>query len=507
MDAGPGQRPAVPVGWRIVVLALLAGAGIGTGQAPLSLPLIALGFLVLAMHLFLGASTPRRAALLGWLVGTGFFASTLFWITEPFLVDAPRHGWMAPFALILMAGGLALFWAAAFYLARRIASARVWQLLALVAAWTLAEYLRAHLFTGFPWNMLAYSWMDTPVMQVSALIGPHGLTLLTLALAALPLAYRRRGAGALAALVLLAAFWAGGAYRLGLPEPSPAGITLRLIQPNAPQHQKWDPDFAHVFFRRQLEMTAAEATPRPDLVIWPEAAVPWWLDHEPELQARISAAAAGATAIIGARRFDAGRIYNSLAVLGPDGQSGAVYDKAHLVPFGEYIPFGGLLSHIGLHGLAAEEGGGFSAGPGPQLIDLGPAGKALPLICYEAIFPDLSAFATPRPDWLLQITNDAWFGTLAGPQQHLVQARARAIEQGLPLVRVANTGISAVIDAKGRLTDALALGEAGFLDAVLPGRALATPYHRSGDLPVLALMLIGLVLPLILPLIRGRRKF
>ncbi|MCB1367691.1 MAG: apolipoprotein N-acyltransferase [Rhodobacteraceae bacterium] len=502
MDTAPGQRRAAYTGWRGVVLALVAGAGIGTGQAPLAQPLIALGFLVLALHLFLQANTARRAAKLGWLIGTAFFSSTLFWIVEPFLVDAPRHGWMAPFALILMAGGLALFWAAAFALAAVIARGRIGRLVALVAALGLAEYLRAHLFTGFPWNMLAYVWVDTPVMQAAAVLGPHGLTLLTLALAALPLALRRCMAGLVAASVLLAILWAGGSYRLGQPVPAPSqATTLRLIQPNAPQHQKWDPDFIPIFLRRQMEMTAAPAAIRPDLVIWPEAAVPWWLDHEPDLQARISAAAAGGTVIIGARRLERGRIYNSLAVLGPDGQSQAVYDKAHLVPFGEYIPFGGLLSRLGLHGLAAEEGGGFSAGPGPKPIDLGPAGKALPLICYEAIFPGMSAFAAPRPDWLLQITNDAWFGTLAGPQQHLAQARARAVEQGLPLVRVANTGISAVIDARGRVTDALPLGEAGFLDAVLPGRTAPTPYHRSGDLPVLALMLIGLVSPVI-----GRRR-
>ncbi|NOX41249.1 MAG: apolipoprotein N-acyltransferase [Alphaproteobacteria bacterium] len=271
-------------------------------------------------------------------------------------------------------------------------------------------------------------------------------------------------------------------------------VALRLIQPNAEQEKKWDPRYSPVYFRRQLELSAEPAKTPRDLVIWPEAAVTLWLGQAPKIQKLITEAAGpNAQAIIGIRRFEGARIYNSMAVLGQDGRAREVYDKTHLVPFGEYVPFGSFLSKFGIYGLAAEDGAGFSAGKNTgknrRLLDLGKLGQVLPLICYESIFPNMVHTDGPRPDWILQITNDAWFGKIAGPQQHLAQARVRAVEQGLPFIRVANTGISAVIDPNGRILAQLSMGVAGKLDADLPGHFAPTFYSRTGDWLMFALLL------------------
>ena len=295
-------------------------------------------------------------------------------------------------------------------------------------------------------------------------------------------------AGAAAgALALIGAVWGYGACMLAQPMPADRDATLRLVQPNAAQHAKWDPDLANQFFDLLLRFTAAY--PPPDLVIWPETALPYLMDRHSELPAMIGQAGNGAVVIVGRQRLEGDRGFNTLTALAPDGSVLAEYDKHHLVPFGEYTPFGdALFEWLNISAFASATGNGYSAGPGPQVIDLGPKlGKVLPLICYEAVFPqDLRG--TGRADWILQITNDAWFGTLSGPFQHLAQARLRAIEQGLPLVRVANTGVTGVYDARGRQVAALAFGTAAYLDAALPGAMAATPYSRWGEAPGLVLL-------------------
>ncbi|WP_300516838.1 apolipoprotein N-acyltransferase [Aliiroseovarius sp.] len=460
----------------------LAGAGAALGQAPFGLwPATVLG-LALGAWLVRRAGTWPVAAGRGWALGAGFFAVTLIWIVQPFLVDPWRHGWMAPFAILLMAGGLALFWGAASGLAWRVDRQ------ALPLAWPifmgLAELLRGRLFTGFPWGEPGGIWIDTPLAQGAAYVGAAGLTFLTFVLVA-ALTTGRLAAGL--ALSGLALAWLAGGMRAG-----PVGETdvrLRLVQPNAAQHLKWDPEYAPRFVARQLELSAAPADRPPDLVIWPETALPYLLRNaEPVL--RQAAAAAQAPVVLGIQRAEAGRYYNSMAVIDAGGNLKDVYDKAHLVPFGEYIPGGNLLAQIGITAFASQRGYGYSPGPGARVLDLGAAGKALPLICYEAIFArDLRA-APERAGWVLQITNDAWFGTFSGPQQHLAQARMRAIEMGLPVVRAANTGISAVIDPLGRVTSSLGLGQQGYLDATLPRALPETVFARFGNL-ALVVMLAG----------------
>lgn len=475
--------------------ALAPGFGLGLlaaiGQAPLSLPVPSLLALAGLFALFDRAPGARAAARIGWAGGAGYFVGSMFWIVEPFLVDPVRYGWMAPFALLLLPGGLALFWAAAFALAARLASG--WRRLFLGAVLlAAAEASRAFVLTGFPWALVGYIWIGAPQMQLAALFGPHGLTLATLLAAALGAVWLGRSRGwlvapALAAVAILGAgYW--GQARLALPEPPATGITLRVVQPNAEQSLKWDPAKASEFLSRLFtETEAPPAGAAPDLVIWPETAVPYLLNGSETLVAEIDRAAGGVPVAFGIVRRDGERLYNSLVVTGPGGSVGQIYDKFHLVPFGEYMPFGELFARFGINGLAASQGGSFSAGPGPELLDFGPAGRALPLICYEAIFPQ-HPLRAERPDWLLNVTNDGWFGKISGPYQHLAQAQLRAVEQGLPMIRAANTGISAVIDAKGRELERLELGVQGRIDAALPPALPPTPYARAGDWPVFALI-------------------
>nr|WP_194308523.1 apolipoprotein N-acyltransferase [Gemmobacter straminiformis] len=480
-------------GWRSLWPAAVAGAFAALGQAPLGWWWAALP--AFAAVVALVARAGRGAGWVAWVAGAGYFAAALNWIVEPFLVDAQAYGWMAPFAVVFLSFGLALFWAVAGAASGLFAQRGLGFALTL----TLAELARGYVLTGFPWALPGHVWIGHAPAQVAALAGANGLTLFTLVAAAL-LAMRRPGP-ALAALALVGAGWGYGAWRLALPEPAARAGVVRLVQPNAEQSLKWDPVQADVFFRRLIGMTQAGA--RPDLTVWPETAVPYLLEDYPQVAVAIADAGRGAPVVSGIQRVEGWRFWNSLAVIGPDGAVGQVYDKHHLVPFGEYIPFGDLAFRwFGLRAFAAQQGNGYSAGEGPKVLDLGPLGKVLPIICYEAVFPQDLRAAPERADWILQITNDAWFGTLTGPWQHLAQAELRAIEQGLPLLRVANTGVTAVIDARGRVVQSLPMGEAASLDVTIPGQMAAPPYARFGEGPVLVLLAgLGAALRL-----AGRRK-
>jgi apolipoprotein N-acyltransferase len=475
-------------------LGAAAGAASALAQPPVSWPAVLFVTLPVLLWCLDGTRGPWGAFGLGWAAGAAQFAASLFWIVEPFLVEPEVYGWMAPFALVGMAGGLALFWAVPFALARAWWPPGPGRVLLLAALWTLADYARGHVLTGFPWGLFGYAWVETPVIQAVALVGPHGLGFLTLVAGLLPGLGSWRALGLAAALV--AAGWGFGARRLAQPVPERAEpLVVRLVQPNADQALKWQPGMEQVFYDRHIALSRARAEPPPDVTIWSETAVPFVLGEAPELLAESAAAAGpGGRLVLGIRRMEGGRWYNALAVLGPDGTAAATYDKHHLVPFGEYIPFAGTVARLGLPGLAPLTRGGFSAGDGPHLVAAEGLPPFLPLICYEAIFPGALQAPEGRAEWLVQVTNDAWFGTASGPYQHFAQARVRAIEQGLPLARAANTGISAVVDPFGRVVASLGLDQAGYIDAVLPAPLPATPYVRFGDAP--ALIAIAAVLGL-----------
>ena len=481
------RRAAAWRSWQWVISGSALGAVAAFGQEPYNLPVAMLVSIAAAFWLFRQVPDTRKAALLGWAFGFGYFAHALQWLVSPFMVDVARHGWMAPFALLFMAGGLALFWGAAFALARRL-SLQLWPLAVFL---TGAELLRAYVFTGFPWAMPSQAIVGVLAGQSLAYLGPHGLTLALLLLLGLVASSRqprflRTGAGVLMAVTTL------------LPPHAPEGakrdLTIRLVQPNAPQREKWDPEKIPVFFDRQLEFTAAppKGDAKPNLIIWPETAIPWLLENAGPVLPQIAQAAGDTPVALGLQRYADDAYFNSMAVLGAGGAVTHLYDKHHLVPFGEYIPFARFLSRFGLQGLAGQAGG-YGAGPGAQVLDLGPLGKALPLICYEAVFAQDVNAAPERPDFLIQITNDGWFGKGAGPRQHLAQARMRSIEQGLPLARAANTGISAMIDPWGRLMAEIPLHSAGFFDVALPAPRPPTLYSRTGDWPTVLLVLIGVI--------------
>lgn len=462
---------------------MLAGAAIALGQAPLLAWYLAFPAMIWAMSRMLRPGSVGGSAWAGLLVGAGYFGAYLNWIVSPFLIDPWVYGWMAPFALVLMAFGLGVFWAGASAVAATLCRRGPGRVVGLAAMLGAVELLRGHLFTGFPWAQIGHLWLGSVLEQNAAFVGATGLTVATVLAAALPLWHRLWG-GLGTAAILLGMFGLGQIHAAG-PYTPLRDISLRLVQPNAEQHLKWDPDQARELFQRQLQFTAAD-TPA-DLTIWPETAVPYLLEYAPEVAGMITAASGGNPVALGIQRVEGERGWNSLRVLKGEGRVSATYDKFHLVPFGEYMPMGDLMQDwFGIGAFAAQVGNGYSAGTGPVVLDLGPKlGKVLPLICYEAVFPAIPR-GVERPDWLLQITNDAWFGTLTGPFQHFQQARLRAIEMGLPLVRVANTGVTAVIDARGVVVARLPFGQAGYLDVARLSMGLPpTLYARWGDWPAI----------------------
>ncbi len=485
----PARFGAMSARMRLTLLGAL-GVLAGLGQAPIDLwpaTIIGIAALMLAHQV---AQTTRAAALQAWAFGAGYFALSLRWIVEPFLVDVAHHGWMAPFAVTLMAAGAGLFWAVAAYGAARLAP-RSALMLALGLVW--AEATRSLILTGFPWALLGHIWVPTPIAQLAAFGGPHLLTLVTVLTGwGVALVVTRRWSGA---IVLVAVVAVGLWLRAG-PAPSPVADApiVRLAQPNAPQHLKWDPAYRDVFLQRLVSFT--ESGVIPDLVVWPETSVPTLLNFIENDLSLLADAARGAPLVFGIQRRDTdGRFYNSLIALNPQGEIAQIYDKRHLVPFGEYMPGGALARSMGLTGLADRMGSGFAPGRDAGLVDLPGIGGAVPLICYEGIFAEEIYRGPDRPRLLLLITNDAWFGQAAGPYQHLAQARLRAIEQGLPMVRVANTGVSAMIDGRGRIIAEIPLGIDGVIDAPLPAALPITPYARWGEWPFF-LMLIFLTLGL-----------
>jgi apolipoprotein N-acyltransferase len=479
---GPGllwRRIASLRGFRADLAALLAGL-----FAALALPpIFALPFLFVSVPVLLvliGSSrSPWVAARRGWWFGFGVNLIGLYWITEAILVEAARFWWFIPIAVPALSAVLAVFIAFAAGTAR-LAPAGWPRVLALAGAWVLGDLARQFIATGFPWNLWGSVWefpgrAGDVMIQPAALASIHGLTLATILLAALPLlGWGFRAAG----LALLAAWIGFGLHRSQAPSPSPTGIKAVLVQGDIPEGQKWTPALAQEIFFRYLALTregVTQAGSGRKLVIWPETASPYLIDQEPTARRLIEDASEGAPSLIGSVRFDAeGRPRNSLFALDSSGAITGLYDKWHLVPFGEYQPNWFPLP------VQVVPGGGFAAGPGPRTLHLPNLPPIGPLICYEAIFPGQVADEADRPSVLVNVTNDAWFGDSTGPRQHLEAARMRAVEEGLPLLRAANTGISAVFDAKGRELDRLGLDRAGVVVAEIPGRLPPTLFDRTG---------------------------
>lgn len=449
----------------------------------------------------------RQAGLVGWSFGFGWFLASLTWIAEAFRVEADLFAWLIPFALTLLPAGLALYWGAAAALAMRWWRGSGRDVLFLVAALSLAEWLRGHLLTGFPWNLPGYvADASDAVAQGAAVVGIYGLTALVLLWAMIPALLWRPGGAPAPRLALLAAAtlglsWAGGTWRLAQAAPEPSdSFTVSIVQASIPQGMKWQRNRKEEILERYLALTASlanEPNSRRHVVVWPETAVPFLVGELPDVRQRVAAALPqGAVLVLGAFRREPPvgkgepfRVFNSVLVMDPVAEIAAAYDKWRLVPFGEFLPLEGVLAPWGLRKLVPVPLS-FTAGEGERAVAAAGLPPFVPLVCYEAIFPLSPAGNEKRPLFLVNVTNDAWFGTSAGPAQHLAHARFRAIESGLPLVRAANTGISAVIDARGEVVRRLGLGEVGTLTAPLPPPATLTPYARFGDLLFAGLLLV-----------------
>lgn len=519
-------------GYRRAGIAFTAGAVSVLAYAPFFLwPILFVTFPAL-VWLVDGAGSvarsTRQAALDGWWFGFGFFLLGLFWIGEAFLVEAEKFAWLMPFAVTLLPAGLALFWAAATALARQLWVPGLGRLIMLALALGGAEWLRGHVLTGFPWNAIGYALTAPDVlMQSAGLLGIYGLTLWAVVIFAAPLvalgdakSCAASGKVMLSGLVLgavpLMVLWLYGAHRLAQPDaPFVEGVRLRIVQPSIPQREKWRPENQGWVFQEHLELSLRDESGQIDHLkgvthlIWPEAAMPFLpLEHPEALEAIGNLLPPGVFLLSGGLRREptedatGWRAYNGILVFDDTGQLVQSYDKTHLVPFGEYLPFQPVLERIGLEQLTRMRGG-FSTGPEPRPMlsvpGLPPAGG---LICYEAIFPGVGAASVRRPALFVNVTNDGWFGETTGPQQHFHQTRVRAVEEGVPIVRAANNGVSAVIDGKGRVLHRLDLNARGVITARLPGLPRPPPLVLYGNWVPLGNCLLFL---LIAALVRGRR--
>ena len=538
-------------GWRRILIAFLAGASTTLALPPTDVwPVPFITFPVL-VWLVDGAAAGRlggvlAAATAGWWFGFGYFLAGLYWVGHAFLVDAKTFGWLLPFAVIALPAGMALYTALGLALARLIWTRGAARVLALAIALTLAEWLRGHLFSGFPWNVYGYALISPLwLAQGAALIGIWGLTFLAVAIYASPAVLaddrsqtKRPWLAPALSVAVIAALATYGAIRLNrTPTGYVDGVRLRIMQPNLQQDEKFNYAQKQQVMSRYLALSDRASGPQSTGVrdvthlIWPESAFPFFLTREADALAQIAGLLPKGTVLItGAVRppetrpgEPITRAYNSIYAIEHDGSIVSVYDKVHLVPFGEYLPFQDLLERLGLVQLTKVRGG-FIAGDRRRNQHVPGAPTFLPLVCYEIIFPGdavprseragwlydhlgryvdwpFVAGSGERPGWLLNLTNDGWFGASAGPYQHFQQARVRAIEEGLPLVRAANTGISAVVDPLGRVIALLPLGTEGVLDAPLPQAISPTTYARAGDGPLAVLAGLALVV-----IMRARRK-
>ena len=505
-------------GWRRWLIAFVAGAVSALAMAPFDAwPILFLTFPTL-VWLIDGAGLGRwggvmTAAATGWWFGFGYFVAGLYWIGYAFLVDAPTFGWLLPFAVIGLPAALAVFTACGVAAARILWTRGATRILALGVSLTATEWLRGHVLTGFPWNAFGYALASPLALaQTASLIGLWGLTFIAIVVFASPATLtdersetRLPWLPVALGISMLAGLGGWGALRLQrTPTEYADNVHLRIMQPNLQQDVRFNYAAREQVMERYIALSdQALSSPRgghdATLLIWPESPFPFILTHEPTALAQIAKLLSPSTILItGAIRVEqangtAGpRAYNSIYVIGSDGSILDVYDKLHLVPFGEYLPFQALLEKLGLQNLT-KQSGGFTPGDRRHLVTVPGAPPALPLICYEVIFPGEVAPRGDRASWIVNVTNDAWFGISTGPYQHFQQARVQAIEEGLPLARAANTGISAVVDPVGRVIDSLALGREGVLDSPLPRPIAAPLYARIGDAPALVMVVLGLL--------------
>ncbi len=473
--------------WLSWVFGGLASLAMPPFQYWVLLPVAFSGFLILLEN----TKASKTAFWLGWVFGFGYFLGGLYW-----LGNGPRTlgMWLAvPFAAVGLPLCLSFFPAFVSLITFHYTKTPLARVFAFAALWSIFEWLRGHILTGLPWNLLGYTW-DISVLQVTSLIGIYGLTVLTVLAACI---FASRHKGWIVSVVLsmgLMGVW--GDYRVTqgvgqVPAEGP-GVNLRIVQASIPQQTKWLAEHFQENLERYIALSHLPAEKPLAAVIWPEASVTTLVEESPSLLKVLSEAAPpDGLVLFGAPREVEGKLRTSMMALDSQGRRVGVYDKAHLVPFGEYMPFRSILSFKKLTYGDRD----YTPGPGIQTISIPGLPSVSPLICYEAIFPHMVVDGKNRPEWMLNITNDAWYGQTPGPYQHLQIVRVRAIEEGIPLVRSANNGISAVIDPFGRILYRLELDEIGFIDFTLPKRlSYVTLYQQWGDLLFAGILVVLLIL-------------
>lgn len=485
-------------GWQRHSLAFLAGLAAAFAMPPAyAVPILFVAFPLL-IWLTESSKTWRAAFAAGWWFGVGHFAAGVYWVGNALEIVGVSPLLAAPLPLVL-----ALFSAAAcavYWLYRGGGNERI---LLFAVSWTIFEWLRGHMFTGLPWNLTGYVWgFSDAVSQIAAFVGPYGLSLLTIAVVGAPALIKespvdapRKWRPVYAAILVVAVLWTIGTVRLmGATEGIVPGVKLRIVQANINQRDKWRYDQLGENFVSHMTLSEKPGQESVTAFIWPETAVPYFLDERPAHTVTIGRLLAGDGVVVtGALRRDRDgeglpRYYNNLTVIAANGAVVGSYDKRHLVPFGEYVPLRPVLAALGIEKIV-EGAGDYSSGAQRKTIELpGALPPVAPLICYEVIFPGAVVGAGVRPKWLLNLTNDAWYGITAGPHQHFASARFRAIEQGLPVVRAAGTGISGIIDPYGRVKAKLGLEKRGVLDGLLPVEAPPPPYALWGDWMLIALL-------------------
>ncbi len=489
---------------KLFLIALAAGALSAFAFQPVGLWILMPLALAGLCELIWRSKSLKQALAIGWAFGLGQFVVGLNWIATAFTYQAkmpPSLGWIA---VVLLSLYLAIYPALATGLAFRFKEERRLVLvLVLSGAWAITEWLRGTMFTGFPWNPLGVTLVDTPLLSISMLIGTYGLAALVVWIAGtlwLLKASRWRPLAATAVVVSLAVV---ASWLTVVPYSEGPG-SIRIVQPNIGQEVKWSPGFSDEASRRLAALSMKPGGERPRLLFWPEAAVTNPLEdariaEQPYAQFERQRAAAtigpkeylltGGLAVFSrdGRKIDGAA--NSIYVLGQGGRVMGRYDKAHLVPYGEYLPMRPLLEPIGLSRLAPGDFD-FTAGPGPRTLDIPGWGKAGFQLCYEIIFSGEVVDRRNRPDFIFNPSNDAWFGRW-GPPQHLAQARLRAAEEGMPVIRSTPTGISAFINTDGRVVASVPWGRAGIIDEYIEWTSSPTLFARFGNLIPL---LLGLAL-------------
>ncbi|MFT4074828.1 MAG: apolipoprotein N-acyltransferase [Asticcacaulis sp.] len=515
----PRQRPRM--------LAAISGLLIAFAQPPFGfLPgLLGYGLLLYALECDLGNWPKRTAFFMGWLAGFCYFFVSCFWVAEAFLVDAETYGWMAIPAAMLLPAGIGLFWGLFALIYTKMRPANWTRFVYFAALFSLLEMTRGSIMSGFPWNPAGSTWKaGSALSQMAAYVGVYGLGFVTvLVFSSVGIVRRGRGVSGYAPAVFGALVLAGcfgvGEYRLNTVQIRDTGYIIRYVQPAVGQEAKWDArNFAHLFnLYVRMSKTPPEPGHRvPDLIIWPEGALPVTWENLTDqdtwtLPVMANLLAENQSLMIGTTKQEpspkGGLVWrNAMLVLNRKGGQEQIigqYNKYKLVPFGEFTPYQDILNPLGMSALTHFDDS-FTPGERTKPHDFTGIPRVLPMICYEGIFPSLDMTRYKqndilRPKWIVNISNDAWFGPTTGPVQHLNLASFRAIEEGLPMVRSTPTGISAVIDPLGRVVPGTAtgLGVAGYKDINLPAPANITAYamQRFAYLGFVLCLFLGLTVP------------